>query len=298
MADGTCLDYDWLSLNIGSTLTPPKHDAVQVVPMRPLATLETSWQALLDRVNRLQTAVSAKAAASNRFDVVIIGGGAAGIETTLAAYQRLTTLAPQVQFSFTLATRGTALTSGLAATSGTALLRHLQARNIVVRTGFAAHSLAPGLVIADDDTTLTADAVLWATGAQAFGWPAEGGLATDARSFVRIDPHLRSLSHPNVFASGDCASWDNGLPKAGVYAVRMGPVLSANLRAVISGVAVKNYTPQRRYLVLVGTGDHHAVASWGLFGWQGDWVYRWKQSIDQKFLDRFTAVVTASQNAN
>ena len=298
LADGTDLSYDWLSLNIGSTLTPPEDDAVQVVPMRPLAALETRWQAVLERVKDLQAAASAETASDHRFSVVIIGGGAAGIESTLAAHHRLTTLAPQLQFAFTLATRGTALTSGLAPAAGAALLRHLQTRNIVVRTSFAARGFAHGLVVADDDTTLAADVVLWATGAQAFGWPAAGGLASDARGFVRIDAHLRSLSHPNVFASGDCASWDDGLPKAGVYAVRMGPVLSANLRAAIGGVAVSDYAPQRRYLVLVGTGDHHAVASWGPFGWQGDWVYRWKQAIDQKFLDRFAAAVTASQNSN
>ena len=34
-----------------------------------------------------------------------------------------------------------------------------------------------------------------------------GSLAVDDQGFVRIDEQLRSVSHPQVFATGDCASW-------------------------------------------------------------------------------------------
>ena len=37
-------------------------------------------------------------------------------------------------------------------------------------------------------------------------WLAESGLACDAAGFVTVDEHLRSPSHPFVFAAGDCAS--------------------------------------------------------------------------------------------
>jgi pyridine nucleotide-disulfide oxidoreductase family protein len=287
LADGSDLDYDWLSLNIGSTLTPPDDDTLQMVPMRPLAALQSRWQAVLERVEQLQARAGCDTA-STSFNLVVVGGGAAGIESMLAAHQQLTTLAPDVRFIFTLATRGPTLTSGLARAAGTALLKHLKKRHIEVRHGFAACGVAHGAVVAADGSELPADVVLWATGAQAFAWPGIGGLATDASGFVRVDAGLRSMSHPNILATGDCASWVAPLPKAGVYAVHMGPVLVANLRAAVAAAEPHVYQPQRRYLVLIGTGDHHAVASWGPFGWQGDWVYSWKQAIDQRFLDRFT----------
>ena len=300
LAPGVCLDYGWLSLNIGSTLTPPGSAAthgVQVVPMRPLTALQERWEAVLERVGQMQHPTPSASPIDAALAVVVVGGGAAGIESVLAAHHRLTTLAPQVRFTFTLATQGATLTTGLAPAAGTALMRHLKARGIAVHTGFAAQGFAQGAVVDAGGNSLAADVVLWATGAQAFAWTGAGGLATDARGFVRIDAGLRSVSHPNVFASGDCASWDDALhdplPKAGVYAVRMGPVLSANLRAAVGATVgadtSDDYAPQRRYLVLIGTGDHHAVASWGRFSWQGDWVYRWKQRIDQRFLNRFMA---------
>jgi NADH dehydrogenase FAD-containing subunit len=226
-------------------------------------------------------------AAAPQFNLVVVGGGAAGIESMLAVQHRLSTLAPRLPMRFTLATQGAALTSGLAPAAGAALRQHLDQRGITVCTGFAASHFTHTAVVAENGASLSADVVLWATGAQAFSWPGAGGLATDARGFVRVDAQLRSLLHPTVFASGDCASWEEPLPKAGVYAVRMGPVLTANLRATVAATAPQEYAPQRRYLVLGGTGIHHAVASWGRFGWQGAWVYCWKQKIDRRFLARF-----------
>ena len=82
-----------------------------------------------------------------------------------------------------------------------------------------------------------------------------GALAVDDRGFVRTDEQLRSVSHPQVFATGDCASWPgHALPKAGVHAVRMGPVLANNLRAALGGSTLPQaFSPQRRFLALLAT---------------------------------------------
>ena len=224
------------------------------------------------------------------YRVLMVGGGAAGIESVLSAHHRLTTLAPGIRFDFTLATQGQVLLPGLSARAGSLLRAALQQRNIAVRTGFSVNQINAVGAIAGDGQLIVADAILWATGAKAFAWPRDSGLATDARGFIRIDSMLRSISHPQVFATGDCASWETVLPKAGVYAVRMGPVLAQNLRAVIAGSAgtpLQPYAPQRRYLVLIGTGGRRAVASWGPFGWQGAWVHAWKRAIDRRFLAQY-----------
>ena len=125
--------------------------------------------------------------------------------------------------------------------------------------------------------------------------------------FIRVDAQLRSVSHPQVFAVGDCAHWSGdapaagttgaraddgaGLPKAGVYAVRMGPVLARNLRAALGQGAPVDYRPQRRFLALLATADRQAIAAWN--GWSaqgprlGRWLWRWKDRIDRGFLRRF-----------
>ena len=151
------------------------------------------------------------------------------------------------------------------------------------------------------------DVVLWATGAEAHDWQRDpsrrGALAVDGEGFVRIDSQLRSVSHPQVFASGDCASWsDHALPKAGVHAVRMGSVLARNLRAALVGPAdagpLEAYRPQRQFLALLATGDGRAIASRGVFGAEGAWAWRWKDRIDRRFLERFRVPQPASPAAH
>ncbi|MGI9152366.1 MAG: FAD-dependent oxidoreductase, partial [Rubrivivax sp.] len=150
----------------------------------------------------------------------------------------------------------------------------------------------------------SSDVVLWATGAEAHGWqkdPARrGSLAVDEQGFVRIDAQLRSVSHPQVFAAGDCASWSGrALPKAGVHAVRMGPVLAGNLRAALLGPAgagaLEAHRPQRHFLALLATGDGRAIASRGPFGAEGAWAWRWKDRIDRRFLRQFEVPHAASR---
>jgi NADH dehydrogenase FAD-containing subunit len=77
-------------------------------------------------------------------------------------------------------------------------------------------------------------------------------------------------------------------PKSGVYAVRAGPPLAANLRAALEGRPLAPYRPQPRALALIGTGGKHAVGLWGPLSWQGRWVWTWKDRIDRAFVARFT----------
>ena len=121
-------------------------------------------------------------------------------------------------------------------------------------------------------------------------WPRRSGLDCCEQGFVRIAADLRSTSHPEVFAVGDCAGWSPPLPKAGVFAVRMGPVLSHNLRAALQGRPGRSYDPQRRYLALLATADGRAIGAWGALALEGRWLWRWKDRIDRGFLRRFAPI--------
>ncbi|MFC0133122.1 pyridine nucleotide-disulfide oxidoreductase [Massilia eurypsychrophila] len=278
LASGASLPYDVLSLDIGSTSTPPGAASARLLPTRPLAALRERWEVLRATVSSLPADVT--------FRVVMIGGGAAGTESVLAVRHQLAKWAPRVAFDYVLATQGSALLAQLAAGAGRRIAAQLQQHGVRVLHDFAAERIDDAGVWSRDGRMLDADVVLWAAGPRAHGWPAASGLAHDD-GFVRVDGTLRSVSHPNIFAAGDCASFEKPLPKAGVFAVRMGPVLSHNLRAALRAGALQTFTPQRRHLVLLGTGDAHAVAAWGPFSCQGKWVWRWKQALDRTFINRY-----------
>ncbi len=106
-----------------------------------------------------------------------------------------------------------------------------------------------------------------------------------------VRPTLASTGDDAVFATGDCAELiGQRLDKAGVYAVRQGPVLAENLRRRIRGEPLMAYRPQARALAILSTGDGRAVASWGdRFAVEGRWVWWWKDWIDRRFVEGFSS---------
>lgn len=275
LASGAVLPYTVLSLNVGSTLCPPPLAGARVLPLRPLSALRPAWE------SALQAWQSADSTAP--LHLAAVGGGAAGVESVLAVVAHLRRLRPDRRVDAALYSRGAELLPGIAAPARRAAARALAGAGIALRLG------VPG----DARTLAGAGLVLWATGAQAQGWQRDaarrGGLAASDEGFIPVDAHLRSASHPSVFAVGDGAHWGPGpaLPKAGVYAVRQGPVLLHNLRAALSGGALQAYRPQRRCLVLLATADGRAIAARGPFGGHGRWAWLWKDHIDRGFIDRF-----------
>ncbi len=276
LTSGAVLDYDVASLKIGHTLVPPANSGSKVIPLRPLYQLKQPWLELQKQLLQLN--------AGSHYAIAVVGAGAAGVESILAMQHALMALVPQLQLSCTLVGAGSDILLGIAPIAAHRLQRRMEQRGIKVVRNFLAQRIEGNALMSADGKTLTADCIFWATAAQAHRWPRISALLTDEAGFIRINPQLRSISHPNVFAAGDCASWLAPLPKAGVYSVRMGPVLAHNLRAALNGTEQKKYRPQRRILTLIGTGDKNAVASWGIFGAEGKWVWRWKQRIDKKFL--------------
>ena len=145
-----------------------------------------------------------------------------------------------------------------------------------------------GVLHCEKHAPIPADEILWATRAGAPPWLKGTGLALDADGFVQVDACLRAVGHADVFAAGDVAAFGpRDLPKSGVYAVRAGPVLADNIRRTLTGRRLRPFRPQRDALYLVSTGERHAVGTRNGLVIEGDWVWRWKDWIDRRFMRRF-----------
>jgi len=149
-------------------------------------------------------------------------------------------------------------------------------------------------VLLDDGERLASGVTVWVTGAVSHSLFRDSGLPTDSRGFVRTRPTLQIEGHDDLFAVGDCATLTDypETPKAGVYAVRQGPFVGANLVASLTGAGLRSYRPQGDFLTLLNLGDGSALgAKWGRsFG--GAWVMRLKDRIDRRFMRRFQVLTT------
>ena len=277
LTTGGMLNYDLLSLNIGATLAPPPAGPGTLLALRPLTQLRAAWEGALARLATIDR--------RGPLTVTAVGGGAAGVESLLAAMARLRALRPTNTIRGRLVTRGELL-PGFARQARAAAAAALDAADVQVQTDATWPDQQANL-----GEPTSSDLTLWATGAVPQGWQRDpqrrGGIAADAAGFIRIDRHLRSISHAQVFAVGDCAAWETPLPKSGVYAVRMGPVLLHNLRAALQGRTLARYAPQARSLALLATGDRRAIASYGPLAGRSSMGWRWKDWIDRRFVARF-----------
>lgn len=269
--------YDIVSLDIGST---PRSDDVpgaaeHTVAVKPIDRFGRRWEALL-----------ARAAATPRLRLAVVGGGAGGVELALAAQHRLAGLldaAPEV----TLVTREGVLPSHNSRVRDR-LARILERRGIRVLTDTKVTAVEPGRLITAEGG-VAFDEALWVTEASGAPFLAGTGLPLDSRGFLLVDESLRSPADAAVFAAGDVATMPaHPRDKAGVYAVRAGPPLAENLRRALAGRKLRRAVPQKRALALIGTGDGRAVASRGVVAAYGRSLWRLKDWIDRRWMRNYT----------
>ncbi|MCH8490931.1 MAG: selenide, water dikinase SelD [Oceanicaulis sp.] len=267
--------FDVLSLDIGITGAVPDVAGTQyILPAKPLDAFAARWAEFIQAVE----------AGEARPEVCVIGAGAAGVELALAAAHRLKT-AGALDPVISLIEARAHITADLPAGPRRALMRALEKAGVRVITGATVASVSAEAVALNDGTRLPSALTLSAAGARPHDWLGETGLALH-EGYVAVDAHLRSLSHPNIFASGDCAHLTHApRPKAGVYAVRAAPVLARNLEAVLRGTGkLERFRPQGDYLRLISLGGQRALAARNGVSASGGWVWRWKDRIDREFM--------------
>lgn len=273
--DGGTLEYEWLSLDVGAT---PDLDAVpgaaqRAVAVKPVAAFHRRWQELLARLDEQ----------GGQPTLAVVGAGAGGTEMALAANRALRQRGIDARLHL--------LGAGALLPGYSPAVRKKMGRRLA-QAGIQLHEHSPVRRVAPQalelaTATLPFDFLLWCTGVRAPAWLADSGLACDPSGFLRVAATLQSLDDPRIFAAGDCAAFPTPLPKAGVYAVRQAKTLAANLAAASRGQALRRYRPQRRFLSLLSAGGRDAVGSRGPLTVAGGWVWRWKDRIDRRFMDKF-----------
>ena len=278
--------FDVLSINIGSTpgLRVPGAKGT-VVPVKPIDGFWPKWKVLRDRCLQRR----------NETHIGVVGGGAGGVELLLSVQYSLDRLLERQGRSsshlyFHLATAGNEILPTHNSRVRAKFCRVLRERGVEVMTNSEVTAIeGPGCRLTfEKGGGLDLDEVLWVTTARAANWLEESGFEVDDRGFIRVRDTLQTLTDADIFAAGDIGTVvDHPRPKAGVFAVRQGPPLTENIRLRLLGEAAKPFRPQEKFLSLVSTGDKYAVVSRGNWAAEGAWAWRWKDFIDQRFMQKF-----------
>ncbi|MDH4439007.1 MAG: FAD-dependent oxidoreductase [Rhizobium sp.] len=271
LASGKDLGYRILSIDIGSTPSLPE-GMVTGISVKPIASFT-------DRLARLD----ALATTGNFSTLAVVGQGVAGVEVAFALRRRFA--ARDIRIA--LVGRAAEPVPERSRRARHLLEREMKRAGIAHHPTFDVVAFHDAELIARDGRRLAADEIVWATSSGASSFLRESGLLLDEKGFIRVDQTLRSLSHTDIFAAGDVASLPDPRPKAGVFAVRQGPVLAENIRRSLVQESLKPYRPQHGWLVLISLADGRAIADKWDFAVLGRWVARWKGRIDSRFMQRY-----------
>ncbi len=311
LADGRTVTYDIASFNLGSEVVPvlrqrshvgqentpptPLEGGIRegcalrnmadraldgfvptperVFPVKPIINLLTARRSILDHSR------------DRGIEIVIIGGGPAGIELAgnawrLANEHRITARISLIS--------GGAILEQSPARARQFVLESFALRGIGVREHVRMVAMESGHVSLSDGTDAPYDVAFLASGIRPPEIFRESGLPVTEDGSLMVDKDLRCVGSPTLFGGGDCVGVDGyRLAKVGVHAVGQSRVLRHNLLAALEGRSMRPFIPKEHYMLILNLGDGRGILCkrGGVF--RGRWAYLLKDYVDRRFMRAF-----------
>ena len=271
--------FDALSIGIGSV---PTTESVElsgdsVIKIKPM---QTFLHRLSDKIESIKTKVAEHATAR----IVVVGSGVAGIEILFCVQAYLEKHLDRL-FSLQLVTRSEKILPSDVDSLRERVLNEILSRGHTITNSASVLKVDSNGLTCADGAFIEADLVIWATGASAPDALDRFGLPQNDRGFLSVDHTLQSTAKNGCFAVGDTGTIvGEDIPKAGVYAVRQGPILWRNLQNQIAGKPLAEYRPQKSFLKLINAGNGRAFGQWKGVSFSGRWVMILKNWIDTRFM--------------
>jgi NADH:ubiquinone reductase (H+-translocating) len=268
--EGTCLElpYDHLIVALGAVtntaLIPGSEHARTFKTVADAVLLRNH---LIERFERAEVELNPQRRAQ-MLSVVIIGGGLVGVELL----GELTDFAEDIlryypgvrrdELSFTLFEAGARLLPETTPFLAEYAAHILWARGAGLHPATPVRAIEAG-VVRWDGGTIAADTIVLAAGTTPSGAAAEIPVERDSRGRIVTNATMRSISHPDVWALGDCASIpgpdDKPYPALAQHAIREGRAVAQNVYAAVSGRAPARFV-YRTLGTLAAFGHTQAAA--------------------------------------
>ena len=265
ITDSGEITYDILSMNLGVRSQEPflleKAEASYVKPIARTV----AFKKQLDKASGLKEK-----------RLVIVGGGASGVELALA-------LKAAYDFREVLLLTSGEVAKNMNSASRERLRRLLKDKGIDLYESTTVRGVDREKVQAEDEA-YAYDYLILSTGFTGVEVEYKGFDLAES-NYVYVDSDLKAA--PNVFAMGDMVTlkdWPR-LPKAGVFAIRQASILYRNLMKALTGEEdLRSYTPQENYLQIINGGGKKALFNRGSFSLYGHIPWLIKDIIDRRYM--------------
>lgn len=286
LAHQPAVSFNAASINIGSV--PGQESLWQshrmLVSVKPMANFWSRFE------NRLQELLSQwrEAGEHRRMQFVVVGAGTAGTEVALCLEERIHN--EELPIDVHLVDEANEVWRSASPAAIRRVRNLLKFRGIELHLGQSVEGCdedGRNALVLGDGSRLRCDLAIWTTVAtpptvlRGFPFP------RSPQGFLQVDRTLRVSNEMPIFAAGDIAEFPEPIPKAVASAVRQGPILWHNLRAVLAGQPLKVYEPQRDCLVLLACGDGTAILDYKRWAIRSRWPWWLKCAIDKAFMRRF-----------
>ncbi len=287
LANRPAIEFDVVSIDIGSTPNQQIEGSAEFsTPVKPISGFYQCWSLIQKKVqqNRVKS-------------LSVVGGGAGSVEVIMAMAFKLTPINSSLKYHLVTSS------DDILPTYNRSVVKRVKHQfkkyKIDIHTSSRVEKLSQGILHCQNSNQILTDEIIWCIQASGSSWLKQSRLECDDAGFMKVRQTLQSLHYDYIFAAGDIANMvADPRPKAGVYAVRQAEILFDNLRAQLLSQSLVDYKPQDGFLSLLALGEKQATGSKSIFSFSGDWVWRWKNSIDVKFMDQFHQLPTLSMSSD
>ncbi|MCA1320939.1 FAD-dependent oxidoreductase [Bacillus tianshenii] len=266
---GEALSYSIISFDIGSTTNNILSSSSTVRTVKPNYTFP-------DAIKELRDSPAP----------VIVGGGAAGVEISLSILASKKRLGQSGEVTLISSTRllpgapigASAKLEAKCLEYGLHLFINEEVENIEDQ------------IIQTSKRSIEHSGILLLTGPASPPLFQDIGVACTEEGYLLVQSTLQSISHPEIFGSGDCVTLSPypKLAKNGVYAVRQGPVLWENIKRTLRNKELTTFKPQKRFLSILSTGGKEAMLLYDRVYLHGKIPWKIKHNIDRAFMKKYT----------
>lgn len=276
------LEYDYLVLAAGATTNfyGNEHVRRQALPMKTVEEAMKLRNTLLMNFERALTS-SSERERDELLNVVVVGGGATGVEIAGALSEMKRFVLPQdypdlptERMRIHLIEGSERLLASMSEHSSEAAEHFLRRMGVEIRLGSKVNDYRNRSVLLDDGSEIPTLTFIWVSGVEAVRIGESAPASTGRGGRIKVDAYNRMEGKGNIFVIGDqCIlqgdpEYPEGHPQLAQVAIQQGRRLAVNLKRIEAGKPPKPFR-YRNPGVMATVGRNRAVAEIGRMKFSG-----------------------------